>query len=63
MLNALNDPFLPSHALPSSDQVAAAVKLDYPREGGHVGFVSGSFPGRLAWLPDRLLHFFQHEVG
>ncbi len=62
VLNAQNDPFLPSHALPTSDRVAAAVKLEYPREGGHVGFVSGSLPGRLDWLPDRLLYFFQHEV-
>lgn len=63
VLNAQNDPFLPSHALPSNDQVAAAVKLEYPREGGHVGFVSGSLPGRLDWLADRLLHFFEFEVG
>ena len=28
--------------------------------GGHVGFAQGSLPGHLDWLPQRLLHFFQH---
>jgi len=60
VLNAQNDPFLPSHALPRPDQVSTRVTLDFPREGGHVGFVSGSLPGRLDWLPQRVLHFFRH---
>ena len=60
VLNAQNDPFLPSHALPRPDQVSTSVTLDFPREGGHVGFVSGSLPGRLDWLPQRVLHFFRH---
>jgi len=58
VLNALNDPFLPASALPRRQQVAPAVTLDYPAGGGHVGFVSGPFPGDLDWLPRRLLAFF-----
>lgn len=58
VLNALNDPFLPWHALPSSQDVSASVTLEYPASGGHVGFVSGTFPGGLDWLPQRLLAFF-----
>ncbi len=60
VLNARNDPFLPHHALPTPQQVSASVKLDYPDGGGHVGFVTGPFPGRLDWLPQRLLAFFTH---
>jgi hypothetical protein len=59
VLNALNDPFLPQHALPGPDQVSPAVTLEQPREGGHVGFVTGSLPGKLDWLPQRLLQFFR----
>lgn len=71
LLNAQNDPFLPAHALPTSDQLSCQVHAEFPREGGHVGFVSGSaidpatgncLPGQLSWLPQRILHFFQHEV-
>lgn len=58
VLNAQNDPFLPRTALPGAAEVAATVTLDYPAGGGHVGFVAGVFPGRLDWLPQRLLSFF-----
>lgn len=60
VLNAQNDPFLPSNALPRPDQVSSDVTLDFPHAGGHAGFVSGSLPGRLDWLPHRLLHFFRY---
>lgn len=55
VLNALNDPFLPASALPKPNQVSSAVHLDYPREGGHVGFYSSA--SGAYWLPERILHF------
>lgn len=58
LVNARNDPFLPASALPQPCEVSPAVMLDFPAEGGHVGFVSGPFPGNLAWLPNRILDFF-----
>jgi predicted alpha/beta-fold hydrolase len=58
ILNALNDPFLPKASLPGVDEVSPAVTLEYPAQGGHVGFVSGPFPGNLEWLPRRLFTFF-----
>lgn len=62
VINPANDPFLPAHALPGPKQVSLQVHLEQPPQGGHVGFVSGALPGRLSWLPDRLLHFFvQHR--
>ncbi|MFN7667892.1 MAG: YheT family hydrolase, partial [Burkholderiales bacterium] len=60
ILNAKNDPFLPAQYLPHTHEVAPCVRLEQPDEGGHVGFVTGAFPGRLNWLPQRLLHFFEH---
>ena len=57
VLNARNDPFLPESALPKSGEVSDAVTLELPRKGGHVGFVSGKFPGQLEWLPRRALEF------
>ena len=53
VLNALNDPFLPASALPAPADVAPLVRLEYPVDGGHVGF-----PGGWPWLPERLLRFF-----
>ena len=62
LLHALNDPFMPANAMPGKAQVSPRVHLDLPHEGGHVGFVSGSLPGRLDWMPQRLLQFFQQHV-
>ncbi len=58
LLNALNDPFLPSSALPHAGEVGAGVRVEFPAHGGHVGFVSGGPPGTLDWLPRRLIAFF-----
>jgi len=57
LLNARNDPFLPATALPAPGAVSAAVNTEFPETGGHVGFVSGAFPGTLDWLPERALDF------
>lgn len=62
-VNARNDPFLPASYLPKPSEVSAFVHLEHPAGGGHVGFVSGAFPGNLDWLPQRLLHFFLSETS
>jgi hypothetical protein len=57
LINARNDPFLPGHTLPETNQVSSSVTLDFPAQGGHVGFVSGHFPGHVQWLPTRIVTF------
>ncbi len=61
VINALNDPFMPASALPAPDEVSASVVLEFPEEGGHAGFLSTPFPGRLTWLPERILSFFGEQ--
>lgn len=60
VLNAQNDPFLPGEHLPR--QASPSVVLDYPRHGGHVGFSVGGLPGRLDWLPRKLMHFMESNA-
>ena len=57
VLNARNDPFLPSAALPTRAEVSKAVELDQPEYGGHVGFMTGPFPGRIDWLSRRVFSY------
>ncbi len=61
VLNARNDPFLPGIHLPRT--ASAAVTLEYPEQGGHVGFAAGALPGRIDWLPQRMLAFFDGAGG
>jgi uncharacterized protein len=61
LLHAANDPFLPAAVLPRHEQLPASVTLEVHSHGGHVGFVHGALPGRIDWLPQRLLaHFAAH---
>lgn len=61
VINARNDPFMSSSALPSRYEVSSAVTLEFPPEGGHAGFMQGPFPGKLNWLPKKILSFFYHN--
>lgn len=63
LVHARNDPFLPGRFLPEMAEVSPYLTLDYPDTGGHAGFVTGPFPGRLEWLPRRLLEFFDQAAG
>ncbi|TCJ12337.1 alpha/beta fold hydrolase [Parasulfuritortus cantonensis] len=63
VLNARNDPFMPAASLPGADAVAACVTLDFPDQGGHVGFLSGPPPGNQDWLTGRLLAFLGADAG
>lgn len=55
VLNARNDPFVPSDCLPRVGEVGKFVTLWQPIGGGHVGFPSGPPPGDVMALPDRVL--------
>ena len=61
VINARNDPFMPSSSLPARTDVSCSVSLEFPAEGGHVGFLSSPFPGNLTWLPERIIRFFDNQ--
>jgi len=58
LLNARNDPFVPPEALPAACDLSSRIVFECPPAGGHVGFLSGPWPGHIDWLPQRLLGFF-----
>lgn len=59
ILNAKNDPFVPVSSLPLVQEASSQVLLHQPKQGGHVGFTTGAFPGTINWLPTRLAQFFE----
>ncbi len=62
VINALNDPFVPVRALAQSSEVSRFVELDYPAEGGHVGFPAHRLPGRFEWIPQRVSQFLTQHL-
>jgi predicted alpha/beta-fold hydrolase len=60
VLNAKNDPFVPASCLPTSKDVSKHVSLWQPEQGGHVGFVSGRFPGDLREMPWAVMEWMSH---
>jgi uncharacterized protein len=63
VVNALNDPFVPAASLPRADQVGRHVTLWQPAHGGHAGFPTGAFPGRLQALPERVIAWLRAHGG
>lgn len=45
ILHARHDPFVFPDTAPEADELPDQVSLEIPQAGGHVGFVSGGFPG------------------
>ena len=52
VLNALNDPFVPTSSLPRAQDVGQYVTLWQPADGGHVGFPQGAGLAHLRALPE-----------
>jgi predicted alpha/beta-fold hydrolase len=62
-LNARNDPFVPAASLPSAGQVGEHVTLWQPRQGGHVGFPSGGWPGHVLAMPQAVTAWLLQAAG
>lgn len=63
ILNAANDPFVPREALPDPARLARAVRFECPAGGGHVGFITGTPPGRTDWLARRILAHCRQPIA
>lgn len=66
VLNARNDPFVPSGSLPGRDAVATAVTLWQPAGGGHVGFPAPlgrwGWPGHVQAMPQSVSAWLAHQA-
>ncbi len=61
LLSAWDDPFLPDGVLPGPQQCSDQIVRDFQARGGHVGFVTGRFPGQIHWMPQRVMCFFLNQ--
>ena len=63
LLNARNDPFVPTASLPQAADVSAQVTLWQPEHGGHVGFAQGRWPGHVLAMPEAVSGWLANHVG
>lgn len=62
-LNAINDPFVPAQSLPTQKDVSADVELWQTKQGGHVGFTQGKWPGHVGVLPSKVGQWLLNAAG
>lgn len=60
LLHAKDDPFVPLHTVPSTDELHSQSQLILSSQGGHLGFISGPVPWQLDfWGGECLMRFFK----
>lgn len=64
VIHAKDDPFMPVEIIPPRREISDCVMIELSENGGHVGFVSKSFDGRMTyWLEERIPYFFQEMLS
>ncbi|MDP1601888.1 MAG: hydrolase [Legionella sp.] len=60
IIHAKDDPFMTAEVLPHEDELSNQVQLELSEKGGHVGFISGNFPGKpVYWLEERVPNYLK----
>lgn len=58
LINALDDPFVPSDGLPEPRTLPPSVQAEFVARGGHCGFIEGRWPWRAeSWAERRAVEF------
>lgn len=60
LVHAKDDPFMTEDVIPETHDLSPAITLEVTETGGHVGFVSGTYPwAPTFWLEERVPAFFR----
>lgn len=62
IIHAEDDPFICSSAVPRQEEVSECVELAISRQGGHVGFISGSLWKPHYWLEERIPAYLMKQL-
>jgi len=65
LINAKDDPFFPGKSLPVTEtSTNPFLTAEFTAHGGHVGFLTGSWPGRpRSWIEDRTVRFLKSVLA
>jgi len=60
IVQAKDDPFMTPDIIPEPHELSSTIQLEVTPNGGHVGFVSGTIPGKpVYWLEGRILEYLK----
>lgn len=60
IVHAKDDPFMTEDIIPQPEELSSCIELEITNEGGHVGFVSGTYPWKPQyWLEDRVTQYLK----
>jgi uncharacterized protein len=63
LLHARDDPFMTEKAIPRKNELSDSVTLEVSPQGGHVGFVTGTWPWSARyWLDERIPEFLDRYL-
>jgi predicted alpha/beta-fold hydrolase len=57
IIHSEDDPFMDKSIIPNQDELSDYITMDITKNGGHVGFISGSFFNPSYWLEDKIVDF------
>jgi len=59
LIQAIDDPFMTSEVIPTANELSKSTQLELSKNGGHVGFISGSLFKPEYWLEKRIVEYFK----
>ena len=62
IINAKDDPFVPSHCLPGTSEISSCITLELSRQGGHAGFIQDKHASRLRYCETRVPRFMNDHL-
>ena len=62
LIHALDDPFMTKEILPNNEDLPKNIQLQVSKNGGHVGFISGSIFNPTFWLEEKIITYIRSEV-
>jgi predicted alpha/beta-fold hydrolase len=64
IIHARDDPFMTPAIIPDASELSDSIEMELYNNGGHVGFVSGTIPGKANyWLEQRITDYLQNGFG
>ena len=63
IIHAKDDPIMTPDIIPTENKISKSTTLELSENGGHLGFVSGTWRHPIFWLNQRIPEFLAEYLG